>query len=227
MFEVWTDPRHSKLVWPKDYPAVQMKTDIRPGGVWRACLKSTGSGPDLWVGGVYREIAAPERLVFTFAWEEEGERGLETVVTLTFTTENGKTRMTLRQAPFQSTEQRDGHSYGWNSSFDRLEEFYRKCREVSHDRDRHQADRDTRIDDYAVYDAPRALVFKMWIEPKHMAQWWGPKGFTNPRCELDARVGGKIHIDMRAPDGTVYPMSGTFREVKSPNAWYSSQSRRG
>lgn len=67
-----------------------------------------------------------------------------------------------------------------------------------------------------VYDAPRALVFRMWIEPKHMAQWWGPKGFTNPRCELDAHVGGKIHIDMRAPDGTIYPMSGEFREVKEP-----------
>jgi uncharacterized protein YndB with AHSA1/START domain len=67
-----------------------------------------------------------------------------------------------------------------------------------------------------IYDAPRSLVFKMWIEPKHMAQWWGPKGFTNPRCELDARVGGKIHIDMRAPDGTVYPMGGTFREIVAP-----------
>ena len=124
VFKVWTDSRHLKNWFgPKDYPAVQMKADIRPGGAWRACLKSAGSDPDLWVGGVYREIVAPERLVFTFAWEEEGERGLETVVTLTFAAENGKTRMTLHQAPFLSTEQRDGHSYGWNSSFDRLVEF--------------------------------------------------------------------------------------------------------
>ena len=67
-----------------------------------------------------------------------------------------------------------------------------------------------------IFAAPRALVFKMWIDPKHMAQWWGPNGFDNPRCELDARPGGKIRIDMRAPDGTVYPMTGTFREVKEP-----------
>jgi uncharacterized protein YndB with AHSA1/START domain len=71
VFKVWTDPRHLKNWFgPKDYPAVQMNADIRPGGAWRACLKSTGSDPDLWVGGVYREIVAPERLVFTFAWEE-------------------------------------------------------------------------------------------------------------------------------------------------------------
>jgi uncharacterized protein YndB with AHSA1/START domain len=64
-----------------------------------------------------------------------------------------------------------------------------------------------------VFDAPRDLVWKVWTDPAHLAQWWGPKGFTNPRCEWDARPGGAIHIDMRAPDGVVYPMSGTMKEV--------------
>jgi uncharacterized protein YndB with AHSA1/START domain len=80
---------------------------------------------DLWLGGVFREIVAPERLVFTFAWEEEGERGLETLVTVTFADQNGKTLMTFRQAPFQSDGERDGHRYGWGSSFDRLEDVLR------------------------------------------------------------------------------------------------------
>ena len=39
-------------------------------------------------------------------------------------------------------------------------------------------------------------------------QWWGPAGFTNPRCEVDVRPGGVLCIDMRGPDGTVYPMAG-------------------
>jgi len=67
-----------------------------------------------------------------------------------------------------------------------------------------------------VFDAPRELVWKAWTDPKLVAQWWGPKGFTNPRCEWDARPNGSIHIDMRAPDGVVYPMSGTFQEVVEP-----------
>jgi uncharacterized protein YndB with AHSA1/START domain len=67
-----------------------------------------------------------------------------------------------------------------------------------------------------IFDATRSLVFKLWTEPEHMAQRWGPKGFTNPVCELDARPGGAIRIHMRAPDGTVHPMSGTFREVIEP-----------
>jgi uncharacterized protein YndB with AHSA1/START domain len=67
-----------------------------------------------------------------------------------------------------------------------------------------------------VFDTPRELVFRMWTEPKHMARWWGPHGFTNPVCEMDVRPGGRIHIDMRAPDGTVYPMTGTFHEIVVP-----------
>src|SRR5258708_6493487 len=41
-------------------------------------------------------------------------------------------------------------------------------------------------------DAPRALVWAAWTEPKHMAQWWGPHQFTNPICEMDVRPGGKF-----------------------------------
>jgi uncharacterized protein YndB with AHSA1/START domain len=94
--------------------------DVRPGGRWRNCLRSVETGQDLWHNGTFHEVVAPERLVFTFVWEEDGERGLENLVTITFADEHGKTRMTLRQAPFQSTGERDGHGEGWNSSFDRL-----------------------------------------------------------------------------------------------------------
>jgi uncharacterized protein YndB with AHSA1/START domain len=67
-----------------------------------------------------------------------------------------------------------------------------------------------------VLSAPRELVFKVWTDPEHLARWWGPHGFTNPRCETDARPGGQIPIDMRGPDGTVYPMAGEFKEVTPP-----------
>ncbi len=66
------------------------------------------------------------------------------------------------------------------------------------------------------YDAPRALVFRAWTDARHLARWWGPEGFTNPVCELDARPGGAIRIDMRAPDGTVYPASGMVEDIAEP-----------
>jgi uncharacterized protein YndB with AHSA1/START domain len=66
------------------------------------------------------------------------------------------------------------------------------------------------------FDAPRELVFQAWTDPKQVQQWWGPHGFTNPRCEVDARPGGTIHIDMRAPNGIVYPMKAVFEEIDEP-----------
>ena len=70
-----------------------------------------------------------------------------------------------------------------------------------------------RINIIRVFNAPRRVVFKAWTEPEQLAQWWGPRGFTNPLCEVDARPGGTIRIIMRAPDGVSHEMRGVFREV--------------
>lgn len=129
VFSMWTDPQHVRRWWgPKDYPATHVEMDVRAGGRWRNCLTSAADGRELWQHGVFREVVKPERLVFTFVWEEEGERGLETLVTITFADERGKTRLTLRQVPFQSIAERDGHGGGWSSSFDRLDEWLSRDR---------------------------------------------------------------------------------------------------
>src|SRR5271155_1734419 len=65
--------------------------------------------------------------------------------------------------------------------------------------------------------APPEVVFRAWIERKQLAKWWGPKGFTNPVCEVDARIGGAILIDMRSPEGVVYPMTGRFVTIDRPH----------
>ena len=62
-------------------------------------------------------------------------------------------------------------------------------------------------------DAPPSMVFKAWTDPGMLAQWWGPRGFTAPVCDFDARIGGRFRIHMRAPDGTIYPMRGEIREL--------------
>jgi uncharacterized protein YndB with AHSA1/START domain len=67
-----------------------------------------------------------------------------------------------------------------------------------------------------VFDAPRALVWQAWTDPKMLAQWFGPRGFSSRVSELDVRVGGNLRIVMHGPDGNDYPMKGTFREVVAP-----------
>jgi uncharacterized protein YndB with AHSA1/START domain len=67
-----------------------------------------------------------------------------------------------------------------------------------------------------VFNAPRELVWKVWTEPKHLAQWWGPRDFTNPVCEVDVRPGGAYRIVMQSPEGTAYPLHGFYRDVVPP-----------
>lgn len=70
------------------------------------------------------------------------------------------------------------------------------------------------------FDAPRELVFKAWTDPKLISQWWGPTDFTTPVSEVDGRKGGKLHIVMHGPKGTIYdvdlPMKGVFTEFDPP-----------
>lgn len=66
------------------------------------------------------------------------------------------------------------------------------------------------------FDAPRKLVFKAWTDPKHVAQWWGPHGFTTTIHEMEVRPGGAWRYAMRGPDGREYPFDGVYVEVSQP-----------
>jgi uncharacterized protein YndB with AHSA1/START domain len=67
-----------------------------------------------------------------------------------------------------------------------------------------------------VFDAPRDLVFKAWTDPRHIMQWWGPKGFTTSVYEMDVRPGGVWRLTMRGPDGIDYKNRIIFLEVVKP-----------
>ena len=64
-----------------------------------------------------------------------------------------------------------------------------------------------------ILDAPRDLVYEAWTNPRHIAQWWGPKGFTNTIHEMEVKVGGVWRFMMHGPDGTDYPNKVVFEEV--------------
>lgn len=129
VFRAFTESAEIKQ-WggPPDYPCVEAEGDLRVGGKWRACLRARETGEKMWQGGVYREITPPERLVYTFAWDEEsGNTPAETLVSITFAEKDGKTLMTFHQAPFASAERRDGHRKGWSGCFDRLDAYLREA----------------------------------------------------------------------------------------------------
>jgi len=65
-------------------------------------------------------------------------------------------------------------------------------------------------------DAPRALVWTAWTDPRHIAQWWGPNGFRTTIQAMEVKPGGIWRFIMHGPDGTDYPNKIVYREVKKP-----------
>lgn len=121
VFEAWTDSKHVASWWgPKDFTITSCTVEFRPGGAWRTCMRSP-QGVDHWASGVYREIVAPERLVFTFAWDAgQEQQSRDTTITVNFEELDGKTKLIFHQAFFDSVPDRDSHREGWNECFDRL-----------------------------------------------------------------------------------------------------------
>ncbi len=67
-----------------------------------------------------------------------------------------------------------------------------------------------------IMDAPRELVWTAFTTPRHVMQWYGGYGFTNPVCEMNVRPGGHWHHVMRTPDGTEFTFDFVFLEVVKP-----------
>jgi len=125
VFKAWTQSDQlAHWFGPRGFTMTLCKMDLRPGGTYRFGMR-TAEGTDHWLKGVYREIIEPEKLAFTSAWtDSEGNPTRpETVLTLSFEDANGKTRLTLHQAVFESVTACDMHRQGWSSSLDCLAEY--------------------------------------------------------------------------------------------------------
>jgi uncharacterized protein YndB with AHSA1/START domain len=207
VFEAWTDPEHVGQWWgPNGFRTTTHEMDVRPGGVWRFIMHGP-DGVDYPNRIVYVEIARPERLVYKHGSDIESDPD-SFLVTVTFVEQGEKTELTMRSlfpsaAALEFVIKEHGAAEGANQHLQRLGEHLSKMT----------------ASDLVItrsFDAPREVVFKAWTDPERLKRWWGPAGFTNPVCEIDPRPGGAIRIDMRGPDGTVYPMTGVYQEIIEP-----------
>ncbi len=130
VWKLFTEPEHlMNWMGPRGFTPMHFTQDVRVGGRWRGMLHPDKDYPhtqkDLWQGGVFKEISPPERIAYTFAWENgmAGNPAIERLVTLTFADLGEKTRLTFTQSGFTSEGERDGHIGGWNSAFDKLDDY--------------------------------------------------------------------------------------------------------
>lgn len=122
----WTRVEMMLAWWgPVEWPAVKVEQDLRVGGKWRACLRSPEDGRVLWQGGTYREVVAPERLVYSFKWDsDDHEDGapVDTLVTAIFRELPGnRTHLDFTHEGLKSAESLAGHRHGWTSTFARFD----------------------------------------------------------------------------------------------------------
>lgn len=64
-----------------------------------------------------------------------------------------------------------------------------------------------------IIDAPPERVFEAWTDPKLVCEWWAPRPWTTPSCEIEPRVGGVLQTVMRSPEGVDHPNAGVYLEI--------------
>jgi uncharacterized protein YndB with AHSA1/START domain len=124
VFAAWTDVEQASRWWvPQDCTLLSCKMDVRAGGGWHRRMRVPDGGV-IAKWGEYREVVAPERLVFTYITEyADGKVDPETLVTVTFEDLGGRTRLTLRHERFWSEAARVSHTGGWTGALERLVAF--------------------------------------------------------------------------------------------------------
>lgn len=123
VFEGWTDPKQLNL-WSAPEPmAVESEIDLRIGGRYRILMKGSDGGVFTAVGE-YQEIDPPNRLRYTWKWEEEGNDYYDTLVTVEFHDLGGATEVVLVHELFPDAEIAGKHDEGWTSCLTRLEKVF-------------------------------------------------------------------------------------------------------
>jgi uncharacterized protein YndB with AHSA1/START domain len=129
VFRAWTEPEELKKWWgPAGFSTPSAEIDLRVGGRYRLVMRSPDGGLSYLVGA-YREVLPPERLVYTWSWEE-GSAGDcanaitdETLVTVEFHERGNSTEVLLTHDYLPDERAREGHTEGWSGSLDRLAEL--------------------------------------------------------------------------------------------------------
>jgi uncharacterized protein YndB with AHSA1/START domain len=120
LFEAWTNERElAQWMGPKNMTVPMAKSEPREGGLYRITMRSA-EGKDFTVSGQFCEMRAGQRIVMTWAWEEEGGHGPVTCVTIDLKLSGKSTEMRFHHALFADKQTSASHRAGWRDIFEKL-----------------------------------------------------------------------------------------------------------
>ena len=224
VFRAWADPKQLARWWgPRIFTTSVCDIDLRIGGAYRFVMRGP-DGVEYSMHGVYRDVAPPERIVFTANLDDHpadwhallakslaGRAKPDSIVlvgVVTFEEAPGATKLSIKTL-FELEALCDamlkmGMREGWTESFDRLNDLLSGV-----------SDREIVIT--RLFDAPRELLFDAWLDAKNIGKWWGPRGFTTTIHNMDTRPGGEWRFIMHGPDGVDYDNRVVYREIVRPS----------
>ena len=213
VWRAWTEAEQlAAWFMPHGFTVPECEVDLRVGGSFRMTVRAP-DGTESPTGGEFKEIDPPHRLVFTTTGLDgpDGVPMLEVLNTATFADLGDKTELTLHAVVTKASPEMAaplaGMEEGWLQSLEKLDGLL-TGREVN------SSEREMVVT--RLLDAPRETVWKLWTDPAHIAEWWGPRGFTTTIHEMDVRPGGAWRHTMHGPDGADYPNSAVFLDVREP-----------
>jgi uncharacterized protein YndB with AHSA1/START domain len=123
VFRALTDPSELAKWWgPHGFTSPSIKSDLHVGGSYRIAMQPP-DGELFYLAGEFRAIDPPNRLAYTFRWEDPAPDDVETLVTLSLRDVGGATELIFTQGTFTAERRRALHEQGWTDSFDRLQQL--------------------------------------------------------------------------------------------------------
>ncbi len=207
VWDAWTDPEQVAQWWgPRGFSLTTHSKDLRVGGTWRYTMHGP-DGVDYPNKTLYLEVEEHAKLVYDHGGSDDTPPMFR--VTVLFSEVGGKTKMDMSMAlptPEAAAETRKFiKKAGGDSTWDRLAEYLEK---ESSGKDNFVINRS--------FDAPIELMFEMWTDPRHFAQWLAPTGFQMEFIRADIRPGGSSLYFMKGGDTKMFGRA-AYLEIERPN----------
>jgi uncharacterized protein YndB with AHSA1/START domain len=207
VWDAWTDPAQVAQWWgPRGFTITTHSKDLRVGGHWSYTMHGP-DGTNYENKTLYFEVEPQRKLVYDHGGNDDRPPLFR--VTVLFTALGGKTQMEMTMALATPEAAAQIAQFikqaGGNATWDRLAEFLEQ-----------EQSGKAKFVINRTFNAPLEVLFEMWTNPQHLAQWLPPSGFTMQFLRADIRPGGGTLFLMSNGAGIEFRGRAQYQSLEKP-----------